>query len=987
MKKRWKCYCFIMPTTPAFNAAYAALNSRQKEAVDAIEGPVMVIAGPGTGKTNILTLRIANILARTDTEPEAILALTYTTNAAAEMQSRLVSLIGPAAWRVTLTTFHGLCEQIIHDHEERFTDLAGRRVADDVDRRRIMERLFTDADYLDKLAGFGDDPYYITPALRAIEELKREGAGPERLGELVAAEQTTLTNDPALISTRGPTKGQLKAEARLQLERMDRLNELVPLYRAYETALAKEQLYDYTDMLTRVRDALVTDELLRLALQERFQYLLVDEHQDTNAVQNQIVELLAGFFDQPNLFIVGDEKQAIYCFQGASLDNFLYFRDRFKKVRLIALTENYRSSQLILDAAQGIRASREPLQAQQTHTPSPILLCSAPSVDAQYRDVGRRIQECLQRGDRPDQIAVLYRRNADGQELASTLAHMGIPYALDAQADVLDDSDIARLLLILEAVHDYGQPGPLYEALHVPWLKIPPLDIYKLSEFSGRDRNPYDVIASMSLMADAHLAELNLLLQWSRRMAGWHTLARQEDVSRTLETIVQESGCLSALIAHPQGSQKLSRLHALYDIARTLTRTNRRATLIDLVDHLRYIRDKGIRLHIRTPTLPGRVRLMTAHGAKGLEFDTVFLVNCYEKHWPSPHRSSPLVLPASIYVLRPMPNVSEESDAEERNLFFVALTRARHQAVISWPRYDRQGKELAPSRYIDLIPPALIHQENAPLIEIESAHLAPAPSTGPDLADREYLRERFIQQGFSATALNNYLTCPWQYFYRTLVRIPEAPNVHLMYGNAVDRALEQFFERRMIGESVDKKVLLTYFNQTVQQQPFPEHDLRTALERGRRALDGWYEKWHPTWPTHSRHQVRITGIPVPGLEITLTGKLDKLELLTDSDVRVVDYKTGRPKPKDENYRRQLTFYRTLLDRQGTYHLTEAVLDFIDPDLKGNYRRESFVITKEEGDQLMDQIVIVCQEILDLAFWNRTCGDTECRYCALRQMMK
>ncbi|MCC6934274.1 MAG: ATP-dependent helicase [Candidatus Yanofskybacteria bacterium] len=985
-----------MPTSSEFERRYEALNPRQREAVDAVEGPVMVIAGPGTGKTAILTLRIANIM-RHGTEPEAILALTYTVNAAVEMQQRLATIVGAAAYRITAVTFHGLCEKIIRDHEDRFADLAGRRVADAADRRRIMERLFADAPYLDLLGGFGDDPYYIDPALQTIEELKREGVSPERLTELVAAERIAIAENPENISSRGATKGQLKADAKLSLERMDRLDELVLLYRDYERVLAAEGLYDYSDMLTRVCAALEHDELLRLAVQERFQYILVDEHQDTNTVQNRIIELIAQFYDSPDLFIVGDEKQAIYRFQGASLDNFLYFKDRFRGVRLIVLTENYRSSQRILDVAHEVRPSHEPLTARAGHADAPIGLVAVATPDLQHYAVGRMIQDRIADGTQPGEIAVLYRRNSDGQELAGMLARMGVPYSIDASLDLLDDPDIFRLLLLLEAIREYGVPGPLYEALHVPWLGVLPLDLYKLNWFCGHVRNPYDVIASTPLMREAHLTEPERLVTLSHRLAGWHALAKHENPARTLETILEESGCLAAFLAHPESQQKLARLHSMYDIARDLVRTDRQATLLDFVDRIRYIRDKGIRLQMRTTVVPGRVRLMTAHSAKGLEFDSVFLIDCYEKHWPSPRRGSPLALPASVYRLRPVAQ-TDDAEAEERNLFFVALTRARKNAVICWPTHDQQGKELTPSRFIELLSPDMVETVDMKAVERNYAEqqyirLTPLPARQPEIADREYLRDRFLQQGLSATGLNNYLACPWKYFYRNLVRIPEAPSAPLMYGSAVDRALERFFNARDAGEPVVCETLLAFFREGVREHPFSGRDFAEATAKGERALQGWYERHHAAWPMRSRQQVAISGIPIPDTGgATLKGTLDKLELLGDNRVRVVDFKTGRfSKAKtasDGDYVRQLTFYRALLDRwqDGRFTMTEGALDFIDPDARGTYHRVSFDITQKDGDALVEQAADVAQKILALEFWNARCDDPDCQYCQLREGM-
>lgn len=993
-----------MATTEIFEQLYRELNTAQREAVDAIDGPVMVIAGPGTGKTKILTLRIANILARTDTPPEAILALTYTVNGAAEMQHRLAGIIGEIAYRIPITTFHGLCDAVIHEHPEHFRSLSGRRIAEDSDRRRIMEELFRVGDGLDLLASFGDEPYYLSHSLRAIESLKTEGISADKLQDILSVQERNIRDADDLYHDKGRAKGKVKAEYTKELERIARLRELITLYRHYETALINEKLYDYSDMITHVRDALEHDEDFRLLLQEQYQYLLVDEHQDTNSAQNRIVELLSGFFDRPNLFIVGDEKQAIYRFQGASLGNFMYFRNRFKDVQLITLVENYRSGQHILDAAHGVRASLKPLVAQGNAPVSRVATVEASSVDAEYFIVGRLLQQSIESGTAPEQIAVLYRNNADGQELAGYLARMGVPHALEASLNLFDDEDVGRLMLLLEAVVDYGSPGALYPALYVPWLKVVPLDVFKLTGFCGRERNPYDVIASAKLMSEAHIAEPEALLRISRMLAHWQAAAKQDNTEDALALIIRDSGCLDALIQHPRGDEKLAKLRSLYDVARHLVHGNRTTTLNDLTTHLGYIRDNGIKLAVSAPRKPGKVRLMTAHSAKGLEFDEVYIIDAYEGHWPSKHPASPLKLPPAIYALTGAIETEDEADSDERNLFYVALTRTRRHATICWPSHNRDGNALERTRYVSLIDSNLVTTTDVSAFESDYAangqiRFTAPMQTGPDLSDKVYLNELFIRQGLSVTALNNYLTCPWQYFYRNLVRIPEPSNIHLMYGNAVDRALERFFGLRNTGEQVDESRLIALFEETAHEQPFAEHELKRALEKGRVSLIGWYTKWHAGWPSRSDHQVKISGIMVPGIEgATINGKLDKVEYLDDTRVNIIDYKTGKPKSRNQiigatknsngEYLRQLTFYRVLMDhwKDGRYQMEQGMIDFIDPDDRGNYHKEQFIITKKDADELMEQIAGVCKEIVDLAFWDRRCDDKDCRYCALRTLI-
>ena len=268
-----------------FQQYYKALNKEQRSAVDTIEGPVMVIAGPGTGKTQILTLRIANILAKTDMEPEAILALTFTESGVASMRKRLAEIIGSPAYRVTITTFHGFANWIIQKYPEHFPRIIGATNITDIDQIKIMESVIDKAG-IKELRPFGDRFYYLRAALGAIKNLKREGVNHGHFSLIIDQEEQALSDEEKL------TKAQ-----RLQRERQIlKLKELLVIYRDYQAALRKQKLYDYDDMIVELLEALRESEELRLTLQERYQYFLVDEHQDTNNAQNKNLQLLSKFY-------------------------------------------------------------------------------------------------------------------------------------------------------------------------------------------------------------------------------------------------------------------------------------------------------------------------------------------------------------------------------------------------------------------------------------------------------------------------------------------------------------------------------------------------------------------------------------------------------------------------------------------------------------------------------------------------------------------
>lgn len=985
-----------MPTSATFDELYARLNPRQREAVDGIDGPVMVIAGPGTGKTNILTLRIANILAKTDTPPEAILALTFTESGAAEMKSRLRDIIGTDAYRVTITTFHAFCNRVIQEHPEAFGALAGATAITEADQAVLVQELIDTTDGLELLRPANAPDLYLKAVIGSINTLKREGVPPENVRTMADADDAVVLASDDLHHAKGAYKGTMKGAYQDRLKQNTKLRELAVLYSAYQESIRAQRVYDYSDMVMEVARALAADEPLRLMLQERHQYMLVDEHQDTNNAQNKVIELLASFWERPNLFVVGDAKQAIYRFQGASLENFLYFKSLYKDVRLVELEQNYRSSQLILDAAEGIRANAgAPLKASAGHEDTPIRLLSLSTPDVEQWAVARHIAARIAGGVPPEQIAVLGRDNADVLSMAGYLARLSIPHTTSTQQELTADPFIFQLLTIIDAVRDFGSPGPLLAALHAPVLDVDPLDVYKLAQFCRSGRNPYDVMRSPALLHESGIDSAERMRTLAGQFGSWARLATQPLAGSTLEAIVSESGLLAAVIASPDAPDTLARLHTLYDSLRNRIRREREYTLAQFAAHLAFLRTRGIMLSTSSGLpMPGRVRVMTAHKSKGLEFDYAYIINAVDGHWGSRTRRQ----------LIRLPSMEPGGDDEERNLFYVALTRARREVVISGSDRDEGGAEQLPAQFIaDIRPELTTRIDPLPLEKDWTTHgavrFSAPPAELPRANDRAFIGELFRHQGLSVTALNNYLTCPWRYFYTNLIRIPEPPAFALMFGNAVDRALEEYFNRYAEGTAGSQGDLVGLFEDFLQQQPLQLRELQTALSRGRTALAGYFDRYHTTWHPNIINQLRIPAVELPDGTL-LNGKIDKVERMDASGtVRVIDYKTGKPKSRnhiigavkdgDGNYLRQLTFYKLLLDRwqNGIYRMHEGVIDFVEPDAKGRWHREVFDISPEAVSSLENDVIRVAEEIRTLAFWERRCDDRTCPYCALRSLMK
>lgn len=1020
-----------MPTRSAFEERYATLNAEQRQAVDTLVGPVMVIAGPGTGKTEVLTMRIANILRRAATgdggvrtPPEKILALTFTESAAASIRRRLVELVGAEAYRVEISTFHGFANRVIRDYPDYFPTIVGGASITEIEQVDILRRLIDTLPDLRDLRPFNDRYHHLRAILVAIGELKRQAVSPEAFVAIAEDAARDLRANPDFVNQSGKHEGKIKSKYVSVAKQADRNVELAEIYAAYQKALVAANQYDYSDMIMYVVHALETnDELLRV-LQDSYEYFLVDEHQDTNNAQNRIVELVAGGVARPNLFVVGDEKQAIFRFQGASLENFRYFRDRYNDVLLITLSSNYRSTQTILDAAQGVSPRETALMARAGYAEGPVHLAVFAAADIEYYFIARKIKELVAAGMPADRIAVLYRDNRDVVSLVRTLEKEKVPFIIESDQDVLGDEEMKKLVRILRAVQRFGSDAALAEALHVDFLGVAPIDVYKLLAYAAREKKRlYEAVRSPALLdaAGVDSASKTAYGRLFEALSGWRRAAKNQGATEAFEKIVYESGFLKALLDHPVATEKLAKLHALFDIVKSLVERQKNYTLDDFFRYLDLMEEHGLAVRSTdTVRLPGRVRLMTAHRAKGLEFDAVFIMNAVDGKWGSRHRREVIKLPARIY--RPATedaagdgdDASAVDDADERNVFYVALTRAQKELFITLSKADRDGKEQLPTPFIAELKEDVLSPLNVAPYEKEFAarrdeiEFAPVSPRAPELRDKEFLNELFRAQGLSVTALNNYLKCPWAYFYRSLVRIPEAPDKNRSFGIAVHAALKSYFDALSAsaggapGSGRGKEHLIRRFEEALAREAINEREYEEALEKGRRALRAFYDEYHSTWSPRALIERRIEGIVLEDGTL-INGTLDRVEFLNgpaDGDrdpVRVIDYKTGKPKSRNEiegltkasdgNYKRQIVFYKLLLDKEGKRDMRSGIIQFVEPDDHGKMRHVELAVTPGDVSALEKLVMDVARKILDLSFWNEGCREPDCRYCELRKGME
>ncbi|MDE1970551.1 MAG: ATP-dependent helicase [Patescibacteria group bacterium] len=997
-----------------FQKEYEKLNTKQRKAVDAIEGPVVVFAGPGTGKTKVLTLRIANILKCTDTAPSSILALTFTDAAAANMRKRLFDVVGSAAYGVRIATFHKFCNDLIQAYPESFPRIIGATHITEAEQFEYIEEIVAHAP-LSLLRPAGDPLYYARGIIRALAELKREGVTEDVFATQTAKEKEVFLSRDDLYHTKGAHKGKMKSEYVKQEHALEKNRELGIVYAEYEQMLQERKRYDYNDMILEVVRALALDSNLLLMLQEQYHYVLADEHQDVNNAQNTLLDLLVNYDPHPNIFIVGDAKQAIFRFQGASLQNFLYFLEKYPHAKAITLEDNYRSTQKILDAAHSLITKGEgdndlnhELRAARQGTGKQVEIHAYYSPEDEYYFLGYDIRESLDHGVSPESIAVLYRDNNDVVAVAHVFEKMRIPFSIQSDHNVLDDLDVKNLLVVLKAIHYFGEGEWAARALHLPYFGIHPLDVYRVIVTAHNTRDGiYGVLARLSREDDPMYESRDALLSWGRNMRAWAESAERISASELCENVIRDSGLLGFILARPDAAAKLSKIKVLFQEIERLEEGNPGCRLRDLIHYLDVVEAHNLVIKgAKNGAHTGGVRGMTVHKAKGLEFDYVYMIGVTDGHWGNRrNREQFSVSRAGVGEQEREGNRNDD----ERHIFYVALTRAAKRLVISYATHTADGAEMLPSQFIGEIDPT--HKETIDCTahhasessEVSELLCTPRMVTPESIYEKKFIAQCFEERGISPTALNHYRECPWKYFYSDLLRIPRAKVPIALYGIAAHAAMNMLFMRLRKGDPVTPEMVLGAFEYELGKTSLSGEQYQDFLVRGKDALRGYYEYYKNTWNINVLTEFFVEGATLSVSDeftpVKLAGRIDKVELGVGNGVNVVDYKTKKPMSrnaiegltKDGNgdYKRQLVFYKLLLDRyeQGRYRMTSGEIDFLEPNERGIYKKECFDITEEDVRGLEEEIKHMATDVLHLSFWDVRCEEKDCEYCTLRDMIQ
>ena len=818
-----------------FKEEYERLNERQRLAVDTIEGPVMVIAGPGTGKTQILASRVGKILLETDAQPENILCLTYTDAGVVAMRKRLLQFIGSDAYKVNIYTFHAFCNDVIQENLSLFEKTALDPISD-LERIELFKGLIDSFPKNHPLKRYRGDVYFeINNLQQLFSTMKREGWTPAYINQKIDEYLSSLTTREEFIYKRKfkeSNVGDLKKDKiEEEKEKKAKLRAAVNEFDRFQQMMRKRNRYDFDDMINWVIKAFEENKNLLSTYQEKFLYILVDEYQDTSGTQNRIVELLINYWEKPNVFVVGDDDQSIYRFQGANVENMISFADSYKKdLMTVVLTNNYRSTQPILDISKTLidrnyerlvkqlPGLSKDLRSSHHHTSTLTHLPVIKEYETQREemiDLTLQVQRLLAEEIPAGRIAIIYKENKYGEELAQYFKLRNIPVFTRRNINIFELPLAKKIILILKyiaAEHDvpYGGDEMLFEILHLDWFHIPAVEIAKLS-VEAADKKFESKTSLRRLLYEKSIAVPKDLFSQGIHPGLKKASAILEKfiadvpnvtLQQLFENIIRETGILSHIMQSPDKHWQLQVLTGLFDFVKEETRRNPSMNLQHLINIIELMENEEISLPlVQVSGSDKGVNLLTAHGSKGLEFEYVFFAGCNASFWEKKRKpGGGYSLPDTMFSSQP----KSKDDEELRRLFYVALTRAEKHLFISFSRFKNDGKDLEPSMFIaeildqHLLPAEKVFISEEVLTEFNALQFGETEAPEIEKLEKEFidrLLEKFVM---NVTALNNYLRCPLEFYFKNLIRIPSPKNEATEFGSAVHYALEQLF-RKMLG--------------------------------------------------------------------------------------------------------------------------------------------------------------------------------------------
>jgi len=952
------------------------LNKEQKEAVISGGGPLLIVAGAGTGKTTVITQRIAYLIEKKKVKPEEILAVTFTDKAAEEMEERVDKLLSYGYMDLWVSTFHSFCERVLKEHALDIGLPADFKLLDPT-AAWLLVRQNLDKFNLDYYKPLGTPTKFIQALIAHFSRCKDQGIYPEDYLEYGDSLKTNLTDLPEKQET-------------------ERIKEVANAYHTYQRLLLENSVLDFGDLINYCLKLFQKRPLVLKKYREQFKYILVDEFQDTNWAQYELVKILAA--PNNNLTVTADDDQAIYRFRGASFNNIIQFRKDFPKVKEVSLVKNYRSSQNILDLSYKFIKANNPNRLEYVSKLDKKLVAFKKekgiiehlhfrSLNEETQGVVNKIIKILKNDKEAtfNDFAILTRTNESANSFAKALERASFPYQFLASRGLYTKPIILNIISYFKLLDNYHESSAVYRILNLDFLQIPAEEIIKITQYSRqRTKSIYEALQELSLIpgiSQKTVSQINHLLGLIQK----HTeLARQKNVSEILVIFLEESGYLKYL-AGKEKQQDLDLIAQFHKKIKEFEEFSLDPTLKNFMEQMNLEIESGEqgKLEFDLEQGPDMVRVTTIHSSKGLEFKYVFLVDLVDRKFPTTERRDPIEIPQKL-----IKEISPEGDVhiqEERRLCYVAMTRAKKGLFLASAEDYGGTRKKKLSRF--LIEMGFVPQQ---FPEKSKAVLHSKKNKS------KKKREKIVLPGhFSFSQLAAFEKCPLQYKFAFILKIPVRGKAVFSFGKTMHNALCEFLKTinekdsqgNLFGSAKSgtrynlDSLIKVYEKNWIDQWYEDKKQKQEYYKLGKRIIKDFYNQFKKNPPEIFRVNDKI-ALELPFKlkikEHILKGVIDRVDKIGEG-IKIIDYKTGKFKEKlSPEDKQQLLIYQIAAEEVFKLKVSELSYYYLNEG-----KMISFLGSDKDKEKQKEKILSEIEKIKSSDF-SPTPG-WQCKFCDFKDI--
>ncbi len=954
------------------------LNKEQKGAVEHTEGPLLVIAGAGTGKTTVLIERLKYLVSKKLARPDEILLVTFTEKAASEMEDRALKALPYGCLDLWISTFHSFCERILRDHALDIGLSTNFKLLNETEQW-ILIRKNLDRFDLDYYRPLGNPTKFIHELIKHFSRLKDENISACEYLEWAEEENRT-----ELV--------EVEAE---EIE-MAKFRELANAYHLYNQLLLENDSLDFGDLINYTIKLFKERPNILNYYRNKFKYIMIDEFQDTNWAQYELIKILAA--PKNNLMVVGDDDQAIYRFRGASLSNIMQFKDDYPEAREIVLVKNYRSVQAIIDAAYGFIKHNNPNRLEVKLNINKKLKSVIPesgkvnyehfvTIDDEVSTVIQKIIKIHKNNEEVNwsDFAILVRANETADIFVSECVRAGVPHRFVSLRGLYNKPIILDILAYFKLLDNYHESSALFRVLNMDAFKILYKDIININRFARRKVwSMYEALQNINVIPDISAESVNKVHKLLALITKHSNQVNHSSPSRILLNFVKDANLLIGL-DHDRDREIFSYLNQFYEKIKKLESANPDLRLKDFMEIIEMEMEAGDVGALRDEFEDADVvKIMTVHMAKGLEFKYVFIPCLVDKKFPVVNRKEKISIPDAL-----IKEKLAEGDLhieEERRLFYVALTRAQKELFLSSASDYGGVREKKPSIFLE----ELRDKKEEYYTRIKKSKKENILTTfEKDLLGTEeelkVIKKYSLPKQFSFSQLEAYSNCPLQYKFAFILRIPVEDKVSFIFGKIMHNTLRDFFSYQLVSaqqslfgevDAVSKpslEELLEIYQKNWRDDGYYNKKQREDYKnKGKKILKEFYQKLEKEgWPQviflEKSFKTKIG-------DYIFKGSIDRIDRLPDGTVKIIDYKTGQAKEKiDASHKRQLLLYKIAAESSLGLKVSELANYYLD-----NNTELSFFPKDREVEKLEERILAEIEEIKKCNFAPKP-GHL-CKYC-------